>query len=349
MKKVVIDSDIPFIKGVLEPFLNVTYIKGVEFSNINIKEADALIVRTRTKCNDNLLCGTNVKFIATATIGVDHIDKEYCSNSGIEVVNAAGCNAGGVMQYVFSAIFNLVNVGKFNLRAIENCTIGIIGCGNVGKRVAQFASYLGFNVIGYDPYIPDNNKVNYINYCTLDTLLQRADIVTIHTSLTESSRGMVNSQFLSKIKEGALLINAARGEVVVDRDLIEFRDRLSALVIDVWNGEPSINLDLLNIADIATPHIAGYSLQGKINATVSSVVSIAKFFGIEELVNFNLDNLGQMSLFDKTLLTYKEIINFFIENYCIFEDDKSLRLNPLLFEDLRNKYNYREEFYYVNR
>ena len=152
--KIIIDSDIPFIEGVFEEYFSVFYKKGIDINSSDVKDADALVVRTRTKCNAQLLEGSNVKIIATATIGLDHIDLDYCKNNNIKVVSSAGCNAGGVLQYVYTALYYLAQEKGFALPAFENdvkLTMGVIGVGNVGSKIADFGEYLGFNVLRNDP------------------------------------------------------------------------------------------------------------------------------------------------------------------------------------------------------
>ncbi|MBR5855686.1 MAG: 4-phosphoerythronate dehydrogenase [Bacteroidales bacterium] len=362
--KIIIDSDIPFIDNLLEPYFTVLYAKGTEITNNLIKDADALIIRTRTKCNSSLLEGTSVKFIATATIGTDHIDLEYCKNRGIRVANAAGCNAGGVMQYVFTALYSLALKKGFKLpdfspgRNQENLkgVIGVIGDGNVGSRVAAMAEYLGFEVLRCDPVKEREQTLNFNagklrlsefkDYYSLDYLLENSDIVTMHTWLDDITRGMANEEFFNKMKSGAVFINASRGEVVNEAALLGSIYKLGAVVIDVWNGEPNISLELLNAADIATPHIAGYSFEGKVNGTEMSVRAVGDFFGIEPLKTFETSKNGyEPKIVDFAGLNYKEISEKLTGIFPIFEDDFNLRQNLQSFEILRSNYNYRREFY----
>ncbi|MCI1779852.1 MAG: NAD(P)-binding domain-containing protein, partial [Bacteroidales bacterium] len=224
--RIVIDKDIPFITGVFEPFAEVSYIKGGEISSGDVKEADAMIIRTRTKCVPALLEGSSIKLIATATIGCDHIDMDYCERKGIKVVNAAGCNSGGVLQYVFTALF-AVAYGRslplyYGTAPGRKSVIGIIGVGHVGSRVADFAEYLGFKVLRNDPLKEREQTLafnagklkleDFKTYYSLEYLLANSDIVTIHVPLTSKTRGMVDEGFMSGLKDGAILINTSRGE-----------------------------------------------------------------------------------------------------------------------------------------
>lgn len=359
--KIVIDSNIPFIEGVFEPYAQVEYYKGEEITPQRVKDADALVVRTRTRCNRLLLEGSSVKMIATATIGMDHIDLEYCGANNIKVTNSAGCNAGGVMQYVFTALYGVA--AKKGIPLPDNIShkpavLGVIGAGNVGERVAKFGEYLGFEVLRCDPAKERRQTIDFNNgyiqikdfkdYYSLDYLLESADIITLHTDLNPTSRGMVDEKFLSSVKDGAILINSSRGEVVVDEALLSYRDKLSALILDVWNGEPKINRGLVDVADIATPHIAGYSYEGKVNGTVMAVKGVADFFDIAPLKSFTVvPPVRNTNFFSAKGLNQLEISDYFNNIFAIFEDDLNLRSNLDSFEQLRNKYNYRREFYVI--
>lgn len=341
--KIVADKAVPFLQGVFEPYAEVVYKPGIEIGPDDVKDADAMIIRTRTKCNAALLENSSVKIIATATIGTDHIDLEYCKSKGIFVANAAGCNAGGVMDYVFSAIYGCAARKCVDL---SNATLGIIGVGHVGSRVEQMARQLGFKVLLCDP--PRALAEGPGQFVDQDTLLAESDIVTMHVPLLDTTIGMANSDFFSKMKVGAFFINASRGEVVVDNALLEAMPKLGPVIIDTWNGEPNINLELLEKVDIATPHIAGYSYQGKQNGTASSVRAIARFFDVKPLFDFfpltPLKELEACKL-DVNGKTQGEIASLFQYNYPIFTDDFMFRSRHEEFEKLRNEYNYRREFY----
>ena len=250
--KIVADRYIPFLEGVFEPYAQVVYKPGTEICREDCLDADVLITRTRTKCNAELLEGTTVKMISTATIGTDHIDLPWCAEHGIEVYNAAGCNAGGVMDYVFSALYGVAARKKIPL---QNAKLGIVGVGHVGRKVERAGRKLGFQILRCDP--PRAEKEGPEDFYTLDELLAEAQIVTIHVPLDETTRGMCNDEFFSKIQPGAIFINAARGEIVDEAALLRARPKLGALVIDTWCNEPDVDQRLLIECDVATPHIAG--------------------------------------------------------------------------------------------
>lgn len=341
--KIVADSNIPFLEGVFEPYAEVVYIEGRAINHDDVKDADALIIRTRTKCNSELLDGTAVSMIATATIGTDHIDLEYCREHGIQVHNAEGCNAGGVMQYVFSALYGVAARKGIKL---DDATFGIIGVGHVGSKVEDLARRLGFNVLLCDP--PRAKAEGEEGFCSLEYLLDNSQIVTLHVPLDETTRGMADESFFMLMKPGAIFINASRGEVVDEQALIHAIPKLGAVVIDTWNNEPDINTDLVEMVDIATPHIAGYSYQGKQNGTASAVRAVAEHFGIKELTDFYPESDlpdHEPLLLDLKDKTHGERAAVFQYNYPIFTDDFRFRMEPHKFEKLRAEYQYRREIY----
>lgn len=341
--KIVADKAIPFLEGVFDPYADMTYLPGDKIGPEDVRDADVLMVRTRTKCNADLLEGSKVKFIATATIGTDHIDFPYCDSKGIVVRNAPGCNAGGVMEYVFSALYGLASRKSISL---QGDTIGIIGVGHVGSLIERMGRALGFKILKCDP--PRAEAEGSFGFCDLEYLLQNSQIVTLHVPLDETTRGMANSEFFSLMQPGAFFINAARGEVVCDDALKAAIPKLGPVIIDTWNHEPDIDLDLMDKVAIATPHIAGYSYQGKQNGTAAAVRAVAHYFGITELYEFfpktNLPENEAVKL-DLKDLNQGEIASVLQYNYPIFTDDFMLRLNPENFDKLRSEYNYRREVY----
>lgn len=341
--KIVADKAIPFLEGVFDPYADMTYLPGDKIGPEDVRDADVLMVRTRTKCNADLLEGSKVKFIATATIGTDHIDFPYCDSKGIVVRNAPGCNAGGVMEYVFSALYGLASRKSISL---QGDTIGIIGVGHVGSLIERMGRALGFRILKCDP--PRAEAEGSFGFCDLEYLLQNSQIVTLHVPLDETTKGMANSEFFSLMQPGAFFINAARGEVVCDDALKAAIPKLGPVIIDTWNHEPDIDLDLMDKVAIATPHIAGYSYQGKQNGTAAAVRAVAHYFGITELYEFfpktDLPENEAVKL-DLKGLNQGEIASVLQYNYPIFTDDFMLRLNPENFDKLRSEYNYRREVY----
>lgn len=341
--KLVIEKSIPFIKGVFEPYAEVVYLDGGEISHNDLLNVDGLIIRTRTRCNAALLDGTNVRLIATAAIGTDHIDLPYCREHGIHTSNAAGCNSGAVMNYVLSALFGCAARSS---RPIMGSTIGIIGCGNTGTRIENAALTLGFKVLVNDP--PREEAEGHSAFCSLDHLLANSDIVTLHVPLNDATRKMCGDDFFAKMRHGAIFINTARGEIVDEQALLRAIPKLGSVVIDTWNGEPDVNPVLLAATDIATPHIAGYSYQGKLGGTRMAVRATARFFGITELYDFvptpDIEGMEAIRL-DLTGMGQGQIASTLQYNYPIFTDDFLFRLDPSRFKDLRRDYRYRREFF----
>ena len=341
--KFVIDQAIPFIKGVFEPYAETVYKDGMAICRDDLLDADALIIRTRTRCNEALLSGTAVKIISTAAIGMDHIDIPYCNENGIFFQNAPGSNSGGVMNYIFSALYGAASRERIPL---TGATFGIIGAGHVGARVESMARALGFKVLLNDP--PREIEEGPNQFVSLDYLLEKSDIVSMSMPLTPATHKMADGAFFDKMKFGAIFINTARGEVVDDDALMAAFSKLGPVIIDTWNNEPDVNLELISKATIATPHIAGYSYQGKQRATAAAVRSVARYFKIEPLFEFfpktELEELEAVKL-DLAGLTQGEITSVFQYNYPIFTDDFMFRVNPGKFDELRHLYRYRREFY----
>lgn len=349
MIKIIADNKIPFLKGVLEPFASVIYMIGNEINRTSVKDADALIIRTRTLCNKDLLKGSNVRLIVSATIGYDHIDTEYCEQNGIQWTNAPGCNSGSVMQYVASALIRLSLKYKFKLK---NKTLGVIGHGNVGSKVSRLAKGLGMNVLVNDP--PLQRIADDANLVSIEAIIRNSDIITFHVPLNkegiDKTFHMVDNQFLGSLKPNAVLINTSRGEVVDTSALKDFlkKRHLAACVLDVWENEPDIDMELLDLADYATPHIAGYSADGKANGTSMSVRAVSRFFGFGLENWFPGDVPSPQNI--EPLIDCKEksiietIGQFILETYDIEKDDQRFRKDPILFEQQRGNYPLRREF-----
>lgn len=280
--KIVIDNKIPYIKGVVERIADeVIFLPGNAFTKEAVKDADALIVRTRTMCNRELLEGSRVKFIATATIGYDHIETEYCREAGITWTNCPGCNAGSVEQYVHSALLQLKHKKGLDL---EKSTLGIVGVGHVGSRVKRMAESLGMRVLLNDPPRADKGEQGFVN---LETIARECDVITFHTPLNREGKyatyHLGNEDFLFSLERTPYLINSSRGEVVDTASLLAALSagKVKDVVIDTWEHEPNISRELMSVAFLATPHIAGYSADGKANATRMSLEALCQFFGVE--------------------------------------------------------------------
>ncbi len=348
--KLVADVDIPYISDILNSNMEtVVYAKGRDIDPVMLKDADALLIRTRTKCNAGLLEGSRVKFIASATIGEDHVDIPYCTRSGISVYFAKGCNSAGVMQYVYTALSVLYL--RFGYDFFGK-TIGVVGVGNVGSKVVRMAERLGMRVLMCDPPREraetgrKNGKKNL--FVSLDELLAASDIVTLHVPLTEETERMADNAFFEKMKEGAVLINTSRGEVVDDDALIRHRSRLSRVVLDVWNGEPEIAGSLLRLVDIATPHIAGYSRQGKINGSNMVLNALGRYFRNDVLAAADLYGMipdsSPVVIPPVEEMTPDGFSRKMVDMFPIMVLDEALRNSAAAFENLRSGYRYRNEF-----
>ncbi len=347
--KIVADDKIPFLKGVLEPYASIRYLPGNKIVREEIIDTDALIIRTRTECNRNLLEGTSVKFIASATIGIDHIDTAYCHEEQIAWANAPGCNASSVRQYVAAALIHLSRHFKFGLKGK---TLGIIGVGNVGEKVKSLARDMGMKMLLNDP--PRARREGNERFVNLATILEQSDIITIHVPLNHSgidkTLRMVNATFLGKMKKGSFLINTSRGKVT-DEDALKESLRtghLQSAVLDVWSNEPYLDVDLLNMVVIGTPHIAGYSQDGKANGTSVAVRSVSRYFNwdLHEWYPMNIPQPVNPLIIihsekkDSETLLGEAILN----SYPIAEDHRRLVTSPEQFEDLRGNYPVRREF-----
>lgn len=349
--KIVIDDKIPFIKGVFEPWADVVYSRGHSIDAGMVADADALIVRTRTKCDSRLLQGSKVKIIASATIGFDHLDTAWLDTAAIKWANAPGCNSGSVMQYVTSTLFFLAAKHSLDLPSL---TLGVVGVGNVGSKVVRAAKAIGMKVLQNDP--PRQRREGGHEFLPLESLVAESDILTLHVPLTfdgeDRTRHLISSANLSRLKKNTLLINTSRGEVVDNTALREALSAriLSGTVLDVWEGEPETDRQLVELTDIATPHIAGYSVDGKANATVNSVRQVASVLGIP-LADWRPASLPQPAnpvIYltnqgdDESAL--ERVARAVRHTYPVDEDDRLFRIDPGKFEYLRDNYRIRREF-----
>ena len=336
--KVIVDNKIPYIREVIEQLADeVVYLPGKAFTPEVVKDADALIIRTRTICNRELLEGSNVRFIGTATIGFDHIDTVYCQQAGITWSNCPGCNAGAVEQYLHAVLLLLQKEKGLNLQ--ESC-LGIIGVGHVGERIRQMAQRLGLKVLPNDPPRADQGEEGF---CSLDTLAEQCNILTFHTPLIREGKyksyHLANSTFFQKLQQSPYLINTSRGEVVDTEALLTAMNQglVTSAVIDVWEHEPDIDLELLEKVIIGTPHIAGYSADGKANATRMSLEALCRFFRIE--TDYRITPPEPKNKLISTA-TYEEAS---LMIYDPRRDSDALKSHPGLFEQLRGDYPLRRE------
>lgn len=313
--KVIVENKIPYLAEELRkiPGIEVVPLAGADITPLAVRDADALMVRTRTRCDAILLEGSKVRFIGTATIGTDHIDLPWCHAAGITVANAPGCNAPAVAQWVMAAI-------EAAHPAPGKLTLGIIGVGHVGSIVSAYARSLGMSVLECDPPkgLPHS----------LTDVASRADILTFHTPLDSSTRHMFSPAVAALMRPGAVVLNAARGPVTDTAALLMPHLRVG---IDCWEGEPEISRPLLDKAFVATPHIAGYSAQGKQRASMMILNAFRSFIGLPP-APFAVRPAAE-SIFPGQASA----------SYDILADTAALKAAPELFESLRNNYNLRNE------
>lgn len=324
--RILIDTYVPLLHGVLDRYAEVCFLEPEQFTPAMVRDADALIIRTRTRCDAALLDGSRVQFIATATIGTDHIDQAYCQSRGIKVVSCPGCNAKAVCDYVEEALMETFEQiqpvdpekpARHLLvleRPSDQLSIGIVGVGHVGKKVFKMAREHGLHIVINDPPLGYNGDVT------------SCDIITFHTPLTRTGKcptyHLCDAKFLSRCKPGALIINAARGGVVDEQALINSNH---PFILDTWEGEPNINPQVLDKALLASFHIAGYSIAGKRNASRMCLNALCEHFGLPKL---KLEKAHAIERGDKQPGWLKRVSD-------------SLKANPQAFEQLRQEYRLR--------
>ena len=329
--RIIVDDNIPFIKGRLEPFADTVYADQFGFTPELVRDADAMVIRTRTRCDENLLKGSKVKIIATATIGMDQFDLGWCRDNGITCRNSPGCNAPGVALYVWSALLR----SGFDP---ERHTLGVVGCGNVGSIVADWGRRLGADVLVNDPPKAAAGA-SLPGLVELPELLREADAVTLHTPLTRDgewpSFHLIGEAALALMKPGALLVNAARGPVA---DNAALRRAVASghirAVIDTWEGEPKLDKELLSLLKYGTFHIAGYSLEGKQRATRMVLEAIGEHFG------FAPDLSGLEGPYKAPARISAKAI---LDSYNPISDTLQLKADPDAFDTLRANYSFRRE------
>lgn len=332
--KIIADRNIPFIEKPLRSIGELVMLPGGEITPEAMVDADILLTRTRTRCDAGLLDGSACRFIGTATIGTDHIDLPYCAARGITVANAPGCNAPAVAQWVIAAIITYFTP----VRPLADITIGVIGAGHVGSILIRWAGSLGMRVLVNDPPKQETDPDAY-NYSSLDDIARECDVISVHTPLTREGRyptyHLIDSTFISRLRRKPLILNAARGPVTDTRALIQGLDSglIGAVGIDCWEGEPAIDTTLLERAYIATPHIAGYSRQGKIRASEMVLAALSARLGLTTPLHADAPAIDPVP----------ETVTKDMIAYDILTDTEALKSRPADFEQLRNSYRLREE------
>lgn len=337
--KIVVDDKIPYIRETICQLADeVVFLSGAAITAADVKEADVLVVRTRTHCNQQLLEGSKVQLVVTATIGYDHIDTHWLDKAGIRWTNCPGCNSGSVAQYVECSLLLLEQQKKLPLR---QSTIGIVGCGHVGSKVKAVAERLGMHVLVCDPPLQKANsqKLTANSYVSLDEIERRCDVITFHVPLTREGRyatwHLADDAFFRRLSRVPYIINTSRGEVVDNKALLKALEegRVRDAVIDVWENEPHPDAALLEKVFIGTPHIAGYSADGKVNADNMVVDAICQQFGLPH----------PEPIVPPTLPSDIHLTGSPLDLYNPMDDSRKLKTEPSFFEQLRNNYPLRRE------
>jgi erythronate-4-phosphate dehydrogenase len=345
--KIAVDRNIPYAEEAFSTLGEVTLFDQDEINNQVLIPYDVLIIRSVCRVDSQLLRNTKVRFVGSTTIGHDHLDQNYLHTNKIAFANAPGCNATAVGEFTINALIQLLK--KHDL-TIQNLSLGIIGAGHTGSALRQKADAIGINTYLCDPFLPNTDKIKYLSF---EQIIKRANILSFHVPLTKRGSHptyhLINNTCFDDIIPGTILINTSRGEVLEQEAVIRYRDKLGGLILDVWENEPFISPEILEITDIATPHIAGYSAEGKLQATNIIYRQLANFF--QQKPTWNSFEQGEIQ--NKTISLSNE--NSSLEDilkytYDIFEDDRDMRKiissqsKPQLFKELRNSYSYRNEF-----
>lgn len=347
--KIIADENIPYVRDFFSPFGDVITAPGRHLTPEQVQDADILLVRSVTRVGEALLAGSKVRFVGTCTIGVDHLDTDYLRRNHIAYASAPGCNAGGVVQYVLTALTELAS----NWRQKR---IGVIGCGNVGGRLCQTLEALKVAYSVYDPFLP---KASNPRLVAVEQALD-CDIICVHTPYTTAepfpTHHMIGFEQLRRLRSGSILLNAGRGGAIDNLALLAHlqADADLRVVLDVWEHEPAVNLALLEMVAIGTPHIAGYSYEGKLNGSAMIHAALTKFLGMDE------DTMGRhrQALLERLLgpaevLPGTELNQAVRATYDIAADDRRMRealLNAsadqvgAAFDHLRKTYPERREF-----
>ena len=348
--KILVDENMPYAQQLFSELGEVKAVPGRPVPEKELIDADALMVRSITKVNSSLLNNTPVKFVGTATAGFDHVDTEWLSEANIAFSSAPGCNAIAVVEYVFSSLLLLAERDNFDLR---DKTVGIVGVGNVGGRLHHRLSAWGVKTLLCDPPRAANGDDE--SFVSLDVLLEQADVLTFHTPLNISGEyktfHLMDEPRLSNLRAGTILINASRGEVVDNQALLQqlkLGQQLS-VILDVWEPEPNLDTELLDWVDIGTPHIAGYTLEGKARGTTQVYEAYCKFLGKPYEVSLSslLPKPDISSITFNGKLTQGQLKRLVHLVYDVRRDDAALRDVAAIageFDKLRKHYQERREW-----
>jgi erythronate-4-phosphate dehydrogenase len=327
-----------------------TLLPGRAIDAAAVRDADALLVRSVTIVNEQLLASSRCRFVGTATAGIDHIDTSYLRERGIGLGWAQGCNADSVVDYVFSALAQLSERRGFDWRSLS---FGIVGCGQIGSRLARKLLALKMPVAIHDPFLAASNPL-HAHFASYERVLQQ-DVVSFHTPLTRSGEyptwHMLDAERLELLKPDGVLINAARGGVVDNAALLRLLTQQPehCVVLDAWEGEPAINPLLLEKVTLGTAHIAGYSLEGKLNGTRMIAADFSRHFRRSLPPVGGADRVTELRV-EAGLSAAHQLNSLILQAYDVTRDSKALRLTlgtntaAAQFDLLRKNYPLRREF-----
>lgn len=358
MPSILIDENIPLLKECLSGISEVKTFSGrkIQLNKFGFDDVEYLFIRSTLKITPELLNGSKIRFIGSATSGIDHVDLNVIDKLGIYFCYAPGSNANSVAEY---AIYSILKWAVLNQKDIQNCSIGIIGFGNIGKLVAKYSYWMGLKVLVNDPPLLINgyNFPNFIEYSELDKIFKTCEIITNHVPLTQEgqfpTKSLINHNLLSHLQPNSLFIHTSRGGVVEEIDLIEYVKKLNLyLAIDVWQNEPYINEDLAKLAILATPHIAGYSWEGKLRGALALLDEFIKFSGMSPQREMILNEIQSYQPLPQC--EYKNYIHLYnaLKTKRQFDEDSKLLLDTLqydietrgiLFDRMRKEYPKRRE------
>jgi len=344
-KTIVIDDAVPYAEAIFSHLGKVITLPGKSINAQTVKNADALIVRSRTQVNADLLNGSTISFVGSTVVGLDHIDQEYLTNNNIHFYSAQGCNSNSVAEYIITVLFELAEKFDFNL---TDKTLGIIGVGNVGQKIYNKAKLLGITCLLNDPprLEKEPGLVASDNYVDLDQCLT-ADIITVHTPLTRNGKhpsyNLISADKLKQIKPHQILINAARGGVINEEAWVNTNTK--ANIIDCWKNEPEINESLYQSAYLATPHIAGHSLEAKVAGSTMVYEELCKTWNISTQNDWMKELPEQPNIItvSQTNSIQKALNEIFNKTHDINRDDAAIRSDDI--QKSHNKYEkYRRNF-----
>jgi len=348
--KIVADPNIPFVQEAFGALGEVRLVSGREINTDAVRDADVLLVRSVTPVNAAMLEGSQVKFVATATIGTDHIDEDYLRQRGIGFASAQGSNANSVAEYIIAALLEIAHRQKFRLR---DKTLGVVGVGNVGTRVVRYAEALGMRVLQNDP--PRQRAEKLPHFVSLERVFAEADIITLHTPLArtgpDAAFHLIDRDKLALLEQRRpVIMNTARGAIVDNKALLKAIDGewLGGVVLDVWEGEPNISPELLDVVDFGTPHIAGYSFDGKVNGAQMIHRAVCEFFKITPtwVPTLPPGTVPRIELTASSGENDEEVLRRVVRRvYDIATDDAALRKSIRTFDEQRANYPVRREFF----